>query len=156
MTQTCCRTHERGQGLIELALVLPVLLSLIGAILDGGWALHQVSMVTAAAQAAERAVAIQDTGTAHCAGAPPRSYTGTAWTAAQTAAPGLTPAALTVEVGYVEPSCMGRMRTLTVSLTYRLTALTPWLGPLLNGRRIIGMASGVVEEVPPAWWVGGP
>lgn len=143
---------ERGQGLIELALALPVLLALVSAIIDGGWAFHQAGMVAVAAEAAQRAVAIQDTGAGHCAGAPPALYEEMARTAAQAASPGLNPAALTVSLAYLEPACTGRMRSLSVSVGYPLTPLTPWFAPLLAGRRIAARASTAVEELPPPWW----
>ncbi len=143
---------EAGQGLIELALALPVLLALAGAIIDGAWAFHQAGLVAAAAEAAQRAVAIEDTGAGHCAGAPPSSYDGTAMSAAAAAAPTLDPARLSVALRYLEPACTGRMRTLAVSVTYPATAMTPWLAPLLNGRRLAGQAGSAVEELPPPWW----
>lgn len=143
---------ETGQGLTELALALPILLAVVGVIIDGGWAFHQAGLVTAAAEAAQRAVAIQDTGAGHCAGAPPSSYVDAAQRAAQAAAPTLDPSRLPVSLQYLEPSCAGRMRTLAVSVVYPVKALTPWLAPFLTGRRLTGEASGAVEEVPPAWW----
>lgn len=143
---------EAGQGLIELALALPVLLALAGAIIDGAWAFHQAGLVAAAAEAAQRAVAIEDTGAGHCAGAPPPSYAGTALGAAAAAAPTLDPGRLSVALRYLEPACAGRMRTLAVSVTYPATAMTPWLAPLLSGRRFTGQAGSAVEELPPPWW----
>ncbi len=148
----CCVADPHGQGLIELALALPVLLAVVSAILDGGWAFHQAGMVTAAAEAAQRAVALQDTGAAHCTGTPPASYVQTAQNAARVAAPGLEPASLAIEVRYLESACTGRMRTLAVSVAYPLRALTPWFAALLNGRRVTAQAIGAVEELPPPWW----
>jgi Flp pilus assembly protein TadG len=145
-------TDDAGQGLTELALALPILLALVSAIIDGGWAFHQAGLVSAAAEAAQRAVAIQDTGAGNCAGAPPSTYTGAAQRAAQAAAPTLDPARLSVSLQYLEPACDGRMRTLAVSITYPVTALTPWMAPFLAGRLLTGEASGAVEEVPPPWW----
>lgn len=143
---------QRGQSLVELALALPVVLAVVGAIIDGGWAFHQAGMVVAAAQAAQRAVAVQDTGAANCSGAPPGSYAQAARAAATAAAPELNPDVLAVEVEYLDAACTGRMRTLSVTAAYPLTALTPWFAPLLNGRRVTGQASSAVEEVPPPWW----
>jgi len=129
-----------------------VLLAVVSAIIDGGWAFHQAGMVAAAAQAAQRALAVQDTGAANCSGAAPASYVQAARAAAAAAAPGLNPDVLTIEVGYLDAACLGRMRTLGVTAAYPLTALTPWFAPLLNGRRVTGQASSAVEEVPPPWW----
>jgi hypothetical protein len=143
---------EAGQELLELALTLPILLAIAGAIIDGGWAFHQAGLVSAAAESAQRAVAIEDTGAGHCTGAPPSSYVDAARSAARDAAPGLNPARLTVVLRYLEPSCTGRMRTLAVSITYPITALTPWLAPMLDGRRVTGEAASAVEELPPPWW----
>jgi hypothetical protein len=143
---------EAGQELLELALALPILLAIAGAIIDGGWAFHQAGLVSAAAESAQRAVAIEDTGSGHCAGAPPSSYADAARSAARAAAPGLDPARLAVTLRYLEPSCAGRMRTLVVSFTYHITALTPWLGPLLDGRSVTGEAASAVEELAPPWW----
>ncbi len=144
--------HERGSALLELALAMPVVLALIGAIVDGGWALHQAALVTAAAAAAQRAAAVQDTGAGHCAGAPPVSYSDASRTAAAAAAPTLDTSRLSVVLRYVEPACTGRMRTLVVDVTYPLHALTPWFARLLNGRQLTAEAGTAVEEVPPPWW----
>jgi len=157
-----CRIHaasarrEHGQALVELALALPILLALVSAMIDGGWAFHEAGLLVAAAEAAQRAVAIQDTGAGHCSGNPPSSYAATAMTAAALAAPHLDPAELQVDLQYVEPGCVGRMRTLTVEFTYPLTALTPWMAPFLNGRHLVGQAASAVEELPPPWWGQGP
>lgn len=144
--------RERGSALLELALALPIVLVLIGAIIDGGWALHQAALVTAAAEAAQRAAAIQDTGTGHCAGAPPASYGDLSSAAAAAAAPTLDPSGLSIAVRYLEPACAGRMRTLIVDVAYPLRALTPWFAGLLNGRRLTAEAGSAVEELPPSWW----
>lgn len=141
--------------LAELAIVLPVLLAVVGAIIDGGWAFHQAALVTAAAEASQRALAIQDTGAGHCAGDPPGSYAVTARGAALAAAPHLGDGGMSVVVRYVEPACAGRMRTLTVVVTHPITPLTPWLAPFLAGRTVTGQASAAVEEVPPPWWSQG-
>ena len=122
---------------MEMAVALPVVLALIAAIIDGGWALHQAALVTAAAEAAQRAVAIQDTGAGDCTGAPPASYVPLAAAAASAAAPTLNASAVAVALRYVEPSCVGRMRTLVVDLTYPLQALTPWFATLLNGSIVV-------------------
>jgi hypothetical protein len=143
---------ERGAALVEFALTVPLLLALTAAIIDGGWALHQAGLVTAAAEAAQRAVALQDTGSGDCTGAPPGSYGGLAAAAAAAAAPTLNPGAISVDLRYLEPSCVGRMRTLIVDVTYTFQALTPWLAGLLNGRRLTAEAGSAVEEVPPPWW----
>jgi TadE-like protein len=144
--------RERGSALLELALAMPVVLALIGAIVDGGWALHQAALVTAAAEAAQRTAALQDTGTGHCAGAPPASYGEVSRAAAAAAAPTLDPSRLIVTLRYLEPACSGRMRTLIVDVTYTLHALTPWFVRLLNGRHLTAEAGSAVEEVPPPWW----
>ncbi|MHB8730301.1 MAG: TadE/TadG family type IV pilus assembly protein [bacterium] len=144
--------QERGSALLELALVLPVVLALIGAIIDGGWALHQAALVTAAAEAAQRTAALEDTGTGHCAGDPPASYGDLSAAAAAAAAPTLNPSGMTVALRYLEPVCTGRMRTLIVDVTYTLRALTPWFAALLNGRRLTAEAGSAVEELPPPWW----
>lgn len=144
--------RERGQALVELALALPVLLAIVGAIIDGGWAFHQAGLVSAAAEAAQRAVAGQDAGAGHCAGAPPSAYIDVARSAARASAPGLDPARLAVALQYLEPACTGRMRTLAVSVTYPVTALTPWFAPLLSGVRLAAQAATAVEEMPPPWW----
>jgi hypothetical protein len=141
----------RGQALIELALALPILLALASAVIDGGWAMHEAGMVAAAAQAAGRAVAIQEAGTGSCDGAPPASDQSTALAAASSAAPDLNPAAIDVTLGYLEPACVGRMRTIVVSVAYSITALTPWFAPLLDGRQLTAQAAGAIEELPPPW-----
>ncbi len=143
---------ERGQALLEFAIVLPILLAIASALIDGAWAFHEAGMVAAAAQAAVRAVAIQESGGGHCAGAPPAADGVTALSAALEAAPRLDPGVLDIELSYLEPACSGRMRTLVVSAAYPITALTPWFAPLLNGRRLTAQAANAVEEVPPPWW----
>ena len=143
---------QRGSALLEFALALPIMLALVGAIVDGGWALHQAALVTAAAEAAQRAAAIQDTGAGHCAGAPPASYADLSGAAAAAAAPTLDPSKISFTVRYLEAACSGRMRTLVVDVTYTLHALTPWFAALLNGRHLTAEAGSAVEEVPPPWW----
>ena len=143
---------QRGSAALEFALVLPFVLALIGAIIDGGWALHQAALVTAAAEAAQRTVALQDTGAGHCAGGPPLTYGDASTAAAATGAPTLDPSRMAVTVRYLEPACTGRMRTLVVDVTYTLHALTPWFAGLLNGRRLTAEAASAVEELPPPWW----
>jgi len=143
---------ERGQGVIELALALPVFLAVIGAVIDGGWAFHQAGMVSVAAQAAQRAVGIIDTGAGHCAGAPPSVYTDLALSAARVAAPTLDPGRMALGLQYLEPGCSGRMRTLAVSVGYPIKALTPWFAPLLSGLRLTARAATAVEELAPPWW----
>jgi Flp pilus assembly protein TadG len=146
------RNGERGSALVELALAMPIMLALAGAIVDGGWALHQAAVLGAAAEAAQRAAALQDTGAGNCAGAPPASYGELSKAAAAAAAPTLDPSRLNVAVSYAEPACTGRMRTLVVGLAYTLRAVTPWFTGLLNGRSITAQAGSAVEEVPPPWW----
>ncbi|HEV2356296.1 MAG TPA: TadE/TadG family type IV pilus assembly protein [bacterium] len=146
------RTAERGSALLEMAVAMPILLALVGAILDGGWALHQAALVTVAAEAAQRAAAVEDTGTGHCAGDPPAAYGDLSRAAAAAAAPTLDASRLSVTLRYLEPACTGRMRTLAVDLTYPLRSLTPWFAALLNGRRLTAEAGSAVEEVPPPWW----
>jgi hypothetical protein len=143
---------EAGQAITELALTLPVLLAIVSAIIDGGWAFHQAGLVSVAAEAAQRAVAVEDAGTGHCAGDPPFDYVAAAQNAAGTAAPGLNPANLSVTLQYLEPACSGRMRTLAVSVSYPITPLTPWLAPFLSGLRLHSQAAAAVEELPPPWW----
>jgi len=146
------RRGESGQGLIELAVALPILLGIVSAIIDGGWALYEAASLASAAQSAARAVSIQETGAGLCAGAPPGSDATVAQAAAEAAAPSLNAAALTVTLGYLEPACVGRMRTVVVSLGYSITALTPWFAPLLDGRTLHAQTADAVEEVPPPWW----
>lgn len=141
-----------GQALIEVALALPILLAIASAVIDGGWTVHEAGMVAAAAQAAGRAVAIGESGSGHCDGAPPASDRAAAFAAASEAAPRLDPAAIDVALDYLEPACTGRMRTIVVSVAYPITSLTPWFAPLLNGRRLSAQAAGAVEELPPPWW----
>ncbi len=143
---------EAGQAITELALTLPVLLAITSAIIDGGWAFHQAGLVTAAAEAAQRAVAIQDAGTGHCSGAPPADYAATAQSAAAAATSGLDPARLSVALQYLEPACSGRMRTLAVSVSYPIIPLTPWFAPLLSRVRLRSQAMTAVEELSPPWW----
>lgn len=148
----CAAGAQRGSALLEFALVLPIVLALIGAIIDGGWALHQAALITAAAEAAQRAVALQDTGSGHCTGAPPGVYSEVSAAAAAAAAPTLNAPSIFVAVRYLEPACNGRMRTLVVDMAYTLHALTPWFAGLLNGRRLTAEAAGAIEELPPPWW----
>ena len=148
----CATGGQRGSALLEFALVLPIVLALIGAIIDGGWALHQAALITAAAEAAQRAVALQDTGSGHCTGAAPGAYADVSAAAAAAAAPTLNASSIAVAVRYLEPACNGRMRTLVVDMACTLHALTPWFAGLLNGRRLTAEAAGAVEELPPPWW----
>jgi Flp pilus assembly protein TadG len=146
------RNGERGSALVEFAFAMPIMLALAGAIIDGGWALHQAAMLSAAAEAAQRAAALQDTGAGNCSGAPPASYVALSKAAAASAAPALDASRLFIGVRYAEPACTGRMRTLLVNMSYSLRALTPWFASLLTGRAITAQAGSAVEEVPPPWW----
>jgi Flp pilus assembly protein TadG len=146
------RCGETGQGLIELAVALPVLLAIVSAIIDGGWAFYEAASLASAASSAARAVSIQETGRGVCAGEPPESDEAAALAAAAAAAPTLNSAALTVTLSYLEPACVGRMRTVVVSLAYSVTSLTPWFAPLLDGRTLTAQTADAVEEVPPPWW----
>src|SRR5271165_1066079 len=118
---TGARRGETGQGLIELAVALPILLGIVSAIIDGGWALHESASLASGAESAARAVSIRETGAGFCAGPPPASDGAVALAAAEAAAPSLNSAALTVTLSYLEPTCVGRMRTVVVSLGYSIT-----------------------------------
>ena len=51
------RKSEKGQAMVEMALVLPILLLLIGGIMDFGWLFyHQLSLANAAREGARYAV----------------------------------------------------------------------------------------------------
>ncbi|MBI4276839.1 MAG: pilus assembly protein, partial [Armatimonadetes bacterium] len=155
--------RERGHAVVELAVTLPLLLLLAGGIVDGGWLWHQVQSVTHAAAAGARRGALVATGAGECSGAPSPAVRAAVERAVRDASPSLDPRRMAVSVEYAEPGCVGRLRTLRVSVTYRLQALTPYLGRLVSETQHRGAAVLAVEMVapewarsgPPAWWGAG-
>lgn len=155
---------ESGQSIVEFAIVAPILLLLMGGVVDGAWLFHQAqSALHAAANAAQRG-ALLATGSGRCAGGLDPTLEAAITEAARRAAPSLDPSRLAVTATFVEPACVGRLRTLQVSTSYPLQAFMPYLGALLRGTRYTASTSVTVEMVqvpwsgqsPPAWWGQAP
>ncbi len=121
------QSDRRGQAMVELAIVLPILLLLIMGIIDFGRIYHGYLAVTTAAREAARQAAI---------GATDAEIEETALTAA---AP-LSATALTVQVS---PGQSSRYpgTTITVEVHYRLPVLTPIVQKMLpNPFTVTGQA----------------
>ncbi len=143
--------EESGQSIVEFAIIAPLLLLLMGGIIDGAWLFHQVqSALHAAANAAQHG-AVLATGTGRCVGGPDPVLVAAISEAAKRAAPSLDPSRLVVNVAFVEPACVGRLRTLQVSTSYPLQAFMPYLGALIRGTRYQASTSVTVEMVQVPW-----
>lgn len=105
--------HESGQATVELALLLPVVLMLVLAVLQVGLVARDQVLVTNAAREAARAVAAD-------------GRAGAALAAARRSGP-LDPASLRVEVGTRGP--IGSM--VHVVVRYRSATDAPLIGPLV-------------------------
>lgn len=145
------RWRDRGHAVVELAVVLPVLLLIAGGVIDGGWLWYQAQSVAHAAGAGARRGGLLATGMGECSGSPSPAVRGAVERAVREAAPSLDARRLAVAVEYTEPSCVGRMRTLKVVVTYTLQTLTPALGRLAGGTQHRGATALVVEMIPPEW-----
>jgi len=123
-------TREGGQATVELALLLPVVLLLLLAVLQLGLLARDVVLVTHASREAARAAATD-----------PRPA---AAREAARASGGLDPRRLDVEVtGRAEPG--SRVR---VEVTYRAPTSVPLVGSLLADRRLRSAATMRVEPPP--------
>lgn len=121
------REDRRGQAMVELAIVLPILLLLVMGIIDFGRIYHGYLAVTTAAREAARQAAI---------GATDAEIKETALTAASP----LDTAALSVQVS---PGESGRYpgTAITVEVRYSLPLLTPIIqGMLPNPFTVTGQA----------------
>lgn len=114
---------RRGQGSVELALVLPILLLILMAIVDFGRMFHGYLAVTAAAREGARQAAI---------GALDSQVISTAISAA---AP-LSPADLTVTIA-PETTTRYSGTPITVQVKYNLELLTPVLRPFLPNPYVV-------------------
>jgi len=122
-------SHERGQALVELALVLPILLLILMAIVDFGRIFHGYLSVTTAAREGARSAAMGQTDTQ------------IRTNSIQSATP-LDSALLTVQI---IPAAGERFSgtNVEVTVTYRLAILTPIMqsffpNPLLvTGRAVM-------------------
>lgn len=120
---------DRGAAAVEFALLLPVLILVIGGIVDFGRAYFEnVILTNAAREGARAAVVIRNSPPLSCG-----SVTGCIEARAKAAASGLDPATLAVSVP--ENGCTAAVigatarATVTVSHTMEWTFLTPLLGP---------------------------
>jgi len=119
---------ERGQSTVELALLLPVVVVLLLAVLQVGLVARDVVLVTHAAREAARAAAVDSDPGAAQRGA--------------VASSGLDPARLQVRV--VTPP--GRPARAQVTLVYRSATSVPLVGLLLGDRTLRSAATMRVEH----------
>jgi Flp pilus assembly protein TadG len=103
------RTNESGQAVVEFAVILPVLLMILFAILQFGIVFNNYIQVTAAAREGARKAAVsRSLGTAGAETA--------ATTSAKAAAPGLTQSSITVT--YPNSPTFAQGSDVTVQVTY--------------------------------------
>jgi Flp pilus assembly protein TadG len=103
------RTNESGQAVVEFAVILPVLLMILFAILQFGIVFNNYIQVTAAAREGARKAAVsRSLGTAAAETA--------ATTSAKAAAPGLTQSSITVT--YPNSPTFAQGSDVTVQVTY--------------------------------------
>ena len=122
------RGGEEGQATVELALLLPVVVVLLLAVLQLGLVARDVVLVTHAAREAARAAAVEPEPEA------PRQ--------AAAASGGLDPDRLTVEVSdRGEPG--SRVR---VEVRYRIPTAVPIVGALIADHEVTSVATMRVEE----------
>ena len=120
--------EEEGQATVELALLLPVVVVLLLAVLQLGLVARDVVLVTHAAREAARAAAVDDDPDA------PRQ--------AAEASGGLTAARLSVDVsGRGEAG--SRVR---VEVRYRIPTSVPIVGALIDDHEVTSVATMRVEE----------
>lgn len=101
--------NRRGQGLVEMALVLPVLILLLMGIIEFGRVLHGVLVVTQAAREGARSMAVNE-GTA------------TASSKIYATASSVDPALLSIAISPADPA---RGDEVTVTVTYPVQIVTP-------------------------------
>lgn len=101
--------NKRGQGMVELALVLPLLLLLLAGIMEFGQVMHQYLVVTEAAREGARSAAV---------GSDDAVVTSTVKTAASTIDKG------TLEVN-INPGVRVRGNAVTVSVSNPVQIITP-------------------------------
>ncbi len=123
------RREEQGQASVELALLLPVIVVLLLAVLQVGLLARDVVLVTHAAREAARAAAVDpDPGSAQ---------------AAARAAAGLEPDRLTVRLTSTEGT--GRV---SVEVRYRARSSVPLVGVLIGERTLRASATMRIEHDP--------
>lgn len=127
------RTNERGAAAVEFALILPLLLLLLFAIIDFGWVLSQQLAVTAGAREGARYYAIHHDDTPDPAGP-----------TVQEAAEGRADALIAGPVTFDYPSlCSDEVDDdeLTMVVETPLTDLTGWLATIAPGVSLKGTGS---------------
>ena len=119
--------RDRGATAVEFALVFPLLLIMLFAIIDFGWVLNQQMSVTAAAREGARYFAIHNTDTGAQADAEARAS-----------------ALVTGTVTFTYPStCSPTVDDdeLTMVVHTPMTDLTGWLGAVSGGATLVGTGS---------------
>ena len=117
--------HDRGAAAVEFALVFPLLLIMLFAIIDFGWVLNQQMSVTAAARESARHYAI---------------HSDDGFDDAELAASGLVSGPVVFTWG---PACSDLVDddAITVVVQTPLTDLTGWLGAISGGATLSGTGS---------------
>jgi Flp pilus assembly protein TadG len=120
------RGRERGAAAVEFALVAPVLLALVGGIVEFSHTYNlQISVTQAAREAARNMAVHNDQGLARAA--------------AVAGAPGLNPTAFTFAFA---PAACAKDLTANVTVTYTGGALTGMFGPTVTLRGVGAMRCG--------------
>ena len=128
------RRHERGQSLVETALVLPILLVILMGIFDFGRAIFAVNAVSNSAREAARVAIVNQNATA-------------VEEEGKNAAIGLDPDA--IDVTFAIPDCGTVLVGCTASVTvdHEWTALTPIIGSLVGPIDLTSTTEMKIERV---------
>ncbi|HEX7976774.1 MAG TPA: TadE/TadG family type IV pilus assembly protein [Anaerolineales bacterium] len=130
------RRRERGQELVEYALLLPIFLLLLMVLLDMGRAIYYYSTVQNAARAGARYGIVHTNDTAGVAAA------------ARQIAVGLDPANFTVTVVWDITPAGSIPDTVNVRVAYHFDIITPIIGTLIGSNQIflVGRATMQLEQ----------
>jgi Flp pilus assembly protein TadG len=125
---------DRGQSLVEVAFVLPVLLIILLAIFDGGRAVYAYNTLSNAAREATRTAIVDQNPSV-------------IETEAESSALGLDPTSL---VTTFSSSCTSPYKIgcpATVSITYSWTPITPLIGQFMGAQTVTATAEMPIERV---------
>lgn len=124
--------NEKGQAMVEFALLVPVLLLIISGIVDFGWIFYNIAVTNNACREGARYAAI--------------NYEKDDYDLNAFITPRL-PAALSSVAISVEDE-NPTVNDITVNITARINVLTPHISLLFNGRDADNITPGVQLEIP--------
>ena len=130
------RSRSRGQSIVELALILPVLMLLVASALDLGRMFYSQVTITNAAREGAYEAAYQPT--SFQANAPCNSTTNRVMCRVLSEAKGSFVTVAKADVGLAcSPSCAKAIgNTVTVTVTGNFTLLTPIMAPFMGGNNV--------------------